>query len=332
MTMKVLTLNWFFAVLAAAVLAGCASSSGHAPVQDRGAIEKKRAGSASAPAAAAVPKTALHEKDWRPQIYVVQKGDTLYGIAFNHGLDPHEIAELNSIDKPDMIRVGQEIRLFSNSVSGAALPAPGASPIAAMPVIETKPLIESQPLDTLIKSQPKVAKLPYSEQAVAEIEKMQMAPGKPESVVVAKADPKAEHKADSQTDSTGDDEEDMLDWSMPTSGKVIGEFSETLNQKGIELSGKLGQPVVASAAGKVVYSGSGLRGYGKLVIIKHNKTYISAYAHNDQIMVKEGQSVTKGQKIAEMGNSDSDQVKLHFEIRKFGKPVDPAKYLPLIKS
>ncbi len=87
--------------------------------------------------------------------------------------------------------------------------------------------------------------------------------------------------------------------------------------------------MVASAAGKVVYSGSGLRGYGKLIIIKHNKTYLSAYAHNDQILVKEGQNVTKGQKIAEMGNTDASQVELHFEIRKLGKPVDPAQYLPL---
>jgi len=100
----------------------------------------------------------------------------------------------------------------------------------------------------------------------------------------------------------------------------------------VDIAGSKGQPVGASAAGKVVYSGSGLRGYGKLVIIKHNKTFLSAYAHNEQILVKEGQSVTKGQKIAEMGSTDADQVKLHFEIRKFGKPVDPAKFLNLAKS
>ena len=119
---------------------------------------------------------------------------------------------------------------------------------------------------------------------------------------------------------------------MPTMGKIIADFSEAANKKGIDIAGKLGQPVTASAPGKVVYSGSGLRGYGKLVIIKHNKTYLSAYAHNDQVLVKEGQSVARGQKIAEMGNSDAEQVKLHFEVRRFGKPVDPAKYLPLGKS
>jgi lipoprotein NlpD len=96
----------------------------------------------------------------------------------------------------------------------------------------------------------------------------------------------------------------------------------------LDIAGRQGEPVIASAPGRVVYSGSGLRGYGKLVIIKHNKTYLSAYAHNKDILVKEGQSVIKGQKIAEIGNTDSDVPKLHFEIRKLGKPVDPAKYLP----
>jgi lipoprotein NlpD len=133
-----------------------------------------------------------------------------------------------------------------------------------------------------------------------------------------------------QTSDTGTD--DGLVWGMPTKGKVIAEYSEIANRKGVDIAGSKGQAVLASAAGKVVYSGSGLRGYGKLVIIKHNKTYLSAYAHNEQILVKEGQSVTKGQQIAEMGSTDADQVKLHFEIRKFGKPVDPAKYLDLSKS
>jgi lipoprotein NlpD len=118
---------------------------------------------------------------------------------------------------------------------------------------------------------------------------------------------------------------------MPTQGKLIGSFSEADNRKGIDIAGKLGQPIFASAPGKVVYSGSGLRGYGKLLIIKHNKTYLSAYAHNDQLLVKEGETVTRGQKIAEMGNTDSDQVKLHFEVRRLGKPVDPANYLSLGK-
>lgn len=322
-------MNWLYAVLAVTVLAGCASSSSHAPVRDRGVIKTKPA--TVVPKLAAAPKPAAHEKNATPQTYVVQKGDTLYSIAFNHGLDYHEIAELNSIDKPELVRLGQEIRLTPNAASGMSKAVP--MPLLEFkPLAETQPAMEGQPLDTRIISQPKVARLPYSEQAFAEIEKMQGVPHQPEPAAVSKPDAKAEAKPDSAINNTSEDDEDVLDWSMPTSGKVIGEFSEGDNQKGIDISGKLGQSVVASAAGKVVYSGSGLRGYGKLVIIKHNKTFLSAYAHNDRVLVKEGQSVTKGQKIAEMGNSDADQVKLHFEIRKFGKPVDPAKYLPLIKS
>jgi len=114
----------------------------------------------------------------------------------------------------------------------------------------------------------------------------------------------------------------------PAKGKVVTGFSEATSLKGIDIAGATGQPIAASAGGKVVYAGTGLRGYGKLIIIKHNGTYLSAYAHNKEILVKEGQQVAKGQKIAEMGNTDADQVKLHFEIRRQGKPVDPLRYLP----
>jgi lipoprotein NlpD len=252
--------------------------------------------------------------------------------------------------------------------------------------------------DSGIRDQPKLAKYPYSEAAVAQIEKVQTqgnvevavnqdskpnikpemkaetkivakteakTEAKAETKVVAKTEAKTEAKAEAKVEpkteakveakaevktearteaiaevkaetkpkavvEVGDDE--VVAWLMPAKGKLIGEFSESANRKGIDIAGSMGQPVFASAPGKVVYSGSGLRGYGKLVIIKHNKTFLSAYAHNSQILVKEGQAVTSGQKIAEMGNSDTDQVKLHFEVRRFGKPVDPAKYLPLGKS
>ena len=146
----------------------------------------------------------------------------------------------------------------------------------------------------------------------------------PPSANVAKAAPTS--RADSARVPEIDDAK--VDWAWPTSGKVIAGFSESANLKGIDIGGKAGQPVLASAAGRVVYAGAGLRGYGKLVIVKHNNTYLSAYAHNREILVKEGQHVTKGQKIGEMGDTDADQVKLHFEIRRLGKPIDPAKFLP----
>ena len=119
-----------------------------------------------------------------------------------------------------------------------------------------------------------------------------------------------------------------MTWAWPASGKVIRAFGDGANQRGISIAGKLGQPVHASASGRVIFSGTGIRGFGKLIVIKHNSTFLSVYAHNNNLLVKEGQNVAKGQKIAEMGSTDADQVRLHFEIRRFGKPVDPMKLLP----
>jgi lipoprotein NlpD len=280
-------------VAAAIILVGCTKHVvRHAPIVEHGTEMKKAAPSA--------PASAQAKKPVDTQNYVVQKGDTMYSIAFIHGVDYRELAELNNIDNPGSIQIGQTLRV--------------PVPVAAK-VVESKQVVvhAATPLGG-IKSQPKVGKLRYSDKALAQADAMQ------------------EEQKDAVPAVPGDaDEEENLEWGMPSNGKVIAEFSESENRKGVDIAGKRGQAVVASSAGKVVYSGNGLRGYGKLVIIKHNKTFLSAYAHNDLVLVKEGQSVGKGQKIAEMGDSDSDQVKLHFEIRKFGKPVDPAQYLPLIK-
>ena len=121
---------------------------------------------------------------------------------------------------------------------------------------------------------------------------------------------------------------DELSFAWPSHGNVISYFDENKTLKGLDIGGKTGDAVLAAADGKVVYAGNGLRGYGNLVILKHNNTYLSAYAHNQTLLVKEDQSVKRGQKIAEMGSTDSEQVNLHFEIRKLGKPVDPLKFLP----
>lgn len=121
--------------------------------------------------------------------------------------------------------------------------------------------------------------------------------------------------------------EEEIAWIWPTSGTVLAGFDEVKN-KGLDIGGSAGDPVLAAADGRVVYVGAGLRGYGNLIILKHNNTYLTAYAHNQALLIKEDQSVRKGQKIAEMGSSDADRVKLHFEVRRQGKPVDPAKYLP----
>jgi lipoprotein NlpD len=295
-------------LLMAVVLVGCASTGPRAPVLERGVDGKKSD-------AAAEAKKSSREKDWRPEKHVVQKGDTLYSIAFNYGFDYHELAELNGIKDPSMISIGQVIRLF-----------PGRS----LSTARANEAVESKPAESLVKEQPKLVKYPYSEAALAQIEKVQ---GSIKDNVISVTKIETRPKPDEDTKIVADEgEETPIDWGMPAQGKLIGQFSESANRKGIDIAGKLGQPIVASAVGKVVYSGSGLRGYGKLIIIKHSNTYLSAYAHNDKVLVKEGQSVSRGQKIAEMGKTDSDQVKLHFEVRRLGKPVDPAKYLPIGKS
>jgi len=319
MTLKKSAVRLLAMAIALILLAGCrASGNRRAPIEERGesgryaAVEERD--TSTKKAAPPGRKAGQREQESRPQFYVIQKGDTLYSIAFEHGLDYREVAEQNNIVNPAAIQIGQQIKLL-----------PPVEGVSERPRMDIKPLVTSTPLIVLKKDQPKVVKLPYSEQAVAQIEKMQKEPGQPAITVAVMPTLKPAQEGDTGAD-------DSLEWDMPTNGKVIGVYSESANRKGVDIAGSKGQPVLASAAGKVVYSGSGLRGYGKLVIIKHNKTYLSAYAHNEQILVKEGQSVSKGQKIAEMGSTDSEQVKLHFEIRKFGKPVDPAKFLNLAKS
>jgi lipoprotein NlpD len=249
----------------------------------------------------------------------VQKGDTLYSIALGHDLDYKELAQWNNISDPATISAGQQLRL--NSPPDAVVTAP----LLTTPGVEGRPVdsLEAKPLPPtgMLKTEPKAVKLPYSDQALAQLQKSEAPRAKNERA----PEPKPESKTESKIPEVAIGE---IDWGWPANGKIVSGFSETANLKGVDIAGKLGQPVFASAPGKVVYSGSGLRGYGKLIIIKHNDTYLSTYAHNSEILVKEGQAVVKGQKIGEMGDSDADQVKLHFEIRRLGKPVDPLKYLP----
>lgn len=233
--------------------------------------------------------------------------------------------------------------------------ATSTAPAAATPepVTPTPAPLPPGAISTL-KTAPKAIKEPYSEQAVRELNlAASAAPAPPGAVAMppssspspkpsptsaqprtppnAPSTPSGSPAASSSPSPNGSQsasDADALDWAWPAKGKVISGFSETANLKGIDIAGTAGEPVRASAAGRVVYAGTGLRGYGKLIIIKHNATYLSAYAHNRDILVKEGQQVTRGQKIAEMGSTDADRVMLHFEIRRHGKPMDPTKFLP----
>ncbi len=325
------------ALAVAALLAGCMTRP-PAPVIEREPFPYMRP---LPPPPESVPTRAPEA----PPTYAIKRGDTLYQIALDHGLDYRELAAWNNIENVNVIRVGQVLVL--GPPGGTESSAVTTPLMTAVPVTpsggETRPPLllppsSGRPNTPTFKTEPRAIKVPYSEQALAQLQ--QLAPAAPAVVAVAPearpspaptiATPGATPALAPRPDAgrVPEIDDDNLGWVWPTAGKVVAGFSESANLKGIDIAGKVGQPVVASAAGKVVYAGTGLRGYGKLIIVKHNRTFLSAYAHNREIAVKEGQQVAKGQKIAEMGDTDSDQVKLHFEIRRLGKPVDPVKFLP----
>lgn len=340
-------------------IAGCASQR-RAPIEDRSA---QPARPPQPPVAAAPAPAAPAPEAPTGPTYTVKRGDTLYQIALDSGLDYRELAAWNNIENVNLIRVGQVLRLTAPGSEPAAAPTgvvtaplrstptvveakPGASaPPSAAPPPAAPPATVARSTDAL-KTQPKAFKEPYSEQALKDAARAPVTPpaapppapvpsAPSETVAMASPTPlspapKAETAAPRPNagEAAPADDDDRIEWVWPAKGKIVGTFSETANLKGIDIAGSAGQPILASASGTVVYAGSGLRGYGKLVIVKHNGTYLSAYAHNREILVKEGDKVAKGQKIAEMGNTDATEVKLHFEIRRKGKPMDPVRYLP----
>ena len=299
-----------------AFVAGCATKL-PAPVADR---------RPESPPVMTLAEVAAAEKpaEAAVKVHVVQKGETLIAVALQYGLDYRELAAWNTIDNVNVIRVGQELRVSAPGAAVASSATESSGTVATPLVITPAPFAsESQTFvnSASVKLEPRAVKVPYSDKALAQLEaeaRTSLAVAVPSGAAVPAA------PSVLATPSRADDE--GIDWVWPAKGKVIAAYTEV--SKGMDISGSLGLPVLAAASGKVVYSGTGLRGYGKLVIIKHNNTYLSAYAHNHNILVKEGEEVKKGQKIAEMGSTDTEQVKLHFEIRKQGKPVDPSKYLP----
>ena len=216
---------------------------------------------------------------------IVKRGDNLYSVSFEAGLNHVEVARWNGIEGPDYT-------IHPNQVITLSDP----DPQSAIEVVE---LQESQSNLPIVDESVDVASQP-SDQAAA----------KPVPEIISTA----------AVSSSG--------WIWPTEGTVIRNFSTANNVNGIQIAGEQGTPVIAAASGEVVYSGTGLPGYGRLIIIKHDQRYLSAYAHNSRVVVNEGDAVQQGQKIAEMGDTDTDRVKLHFEIRVDGNPVNPRKFLP----
>ena len=318
------------ATLLLLAIAGCSTTPNRAPVFDH------------SPALGAAPPATNSPPPTGPGYYTVKRGDTLYGIALQFGQDYRQLAQWNNLDASYRIHVDQVLRVAppdANLTAGSAgtvvPPPPPTSGLTERPIGQTgapmappgaaPPGYVAQSGDVTTKNSPNGLKRPYSDQTLADMsrpdaETLAQAPVGPVTVAGAPAAVPA-----AGDEGGGDDEK--VGWIWPASGPAIAGFSEVGN-KGVNIAGKVGAPVVAAGDGTVLYVGNGVRGYGNLVVVKHNSTYISVYAHNSKILVAEQQAVKKGQKIAEMGDSDADQVELHFEIRRQGKPVDPMKYLP----
>lgn len=294
-------------VLLAVLAAGCASRA-PAPVDDR-----RPAPAAKPPQAVPVP--APPQAAFAPGSYVVKRGDTLYSIALEHGVDYRELAQSNNLDDPSKIRIGQQLRIGAPEARAGVQVGRARVPGE----IESRPLGQTsapQPAPAEgAKDSPKALRLPYSEQNLALLSR---ADARPEATPEARPEPgkPAAERAP-----------DAIDFTWPAKGRIVATFSEP-RSKGVDIAGNVGDPVVAAASGRVIYVGSGIPGLGKFVVIRHESGFNTVYAHNKEILVKMDQNISRGQKIAELGSTDADSPKLHFQIRKFGTPLDPLKYLP----
>jgi lipoprotein NlpD len=314
-------------------VAGCSSPTRKAPVEERTAATKP-APEVTPPPGAEVPIKPLPgiENAGKPGFYTVKPGDTLLRISLDQGLNWRDLVRWNNLENPNLLEVGQVLRVTPPP------PEPGAVTARAVPGAGR---VESRPLDS--KPSPGAgaagpAATPAASAPPVGAVTSPVAPGGSATAsaapVPATPQPNAAGSAAAVaapaaagTNSASRDAGEELVWAWPASGAVIASFDEGRN-KGLTIAGKAGDPVLAAGDGRVVYAGSSLRGYGNLVIVKHNDMYLTAYAHNQVLLVKDDQVVRRGQKIAEMGSSDAERVQLHFEIRRQGKPVDPAKLLP----
>jgi len=292
------------ALVLGVVLAACGTKGvNQAPVEDRNVGPARPAVAATqavvpvVPAAVAAPvsgPTAVADNAGKPGYYTVKPGDTLIRIGLDHGQSSRDLARWNNLDNPNRLEVGQVLRV--------------TPPATAVAAASSRPVAQGNATPAPLAQAATADRAPVPAAAASAPAPLASAPASTASAPSASAD-------------------DNIVWIWPSNGPVLMGFDEVKN-KGLDIGGAAGDPVLAAADGRVVYVGAGLRGYGNLIILKHNNTYLTAYAHNQTLLIKEDQTVRRGQKIAEMGSSDADRVKLHFEVRRQGKPVDPAKYLP----
>ncbi|WP_230408093.1 peptidoglycan DD-metalloendopeptidase family protein [Undibacterium baiyunense] len=288
-------------------VAACSSVPNQAPV-----IERSKE-TTTEPVTASQNSVAKQAESVRPS-YVVKRGDSLSKIALALGLNMNDLIVWNNLANPSDIKVDQV--LWTGPAGGSEVK---ITPITGNSGIEVRNLNPINPATH--KTAPKGDKRPYSESNLAELQKSDGA------ISVASSTVKNDAVVVKPVEKPTQEVAPEIAWVWPTNGKVLSTFDDPKN-KGIDIGGKLGQDIVAVAPGKVIYEVGAVRGYGNMLVITHANNYLSVYAHNKTNLVKKGQTVSKGQKIAEMGNSDSETVKLHFEIRQSGKPIDPLKLLP----
>ena len=268
----------------------------------------------SASAAAAAGPNAPYAG--QPGYYTVQPGDTVRRIALQFGQDWHNIVRWNNLSDANVIEVGQVLRVAPPGANPGAVAASPAAPQALPAAPAASQVVQAYPLAPI----PAATSAPASSAAPASV-------AKPVAAPAPQVQPAAGPATTAVTPPKAVAENGGLAWSWPTQGKVIQGYNGSTS-KGIDIAGKQGDPILAAASGKVVYAGNELRGFGNLVIIKHNADYISVYAHNEKLLVKDGQDIKRGQQIALMGATDAPRVELHFEVRLRGKPIDPMQVLP----
>jgi len=255
------------------------------------------------------PRVAT-EKIGGGHIRIAAPGDTLHGIAFENGLNVNKLAAWNDIGDTSKLRIGQRIRL--TRPLGYVDKVKKANKVASTVKTADSEVVTSRTLPKPSRNKAVVSQKARNSTKPAPIDKKPStkSPTRKPSAI-AKAPPKSK-----------------LSWRWPTAGKVVARFNTRTNQQGINIQGKLGQPVLAAGGGEVVYVGNGLKGYGNLVIIKHNEEFLSAYAHNQETFVAEGQRVAQGFRIAILGKDNQRRDALHFQIRQNGQPINPLIYLP----
>ena len=314
---------WLGGLLLGLLLSGCGSVRTYqAPVEDRLGGVAKATAVGSDPAAMAPKPAPGAENAGKSGYYTVKPGDTLIRIGLDSGQSFRDIARWNNMENPNRLEVGQVVRVVPPPAAALAAK-PLALPVSSSPS-SSAPAAPAAPTAAAAPDKPAAPLAP----PVAQQSAGQPAAALPASTIVsgpASGPASSPGAAKAPQATPGDDE---INWLWPANGPLVGGFDEIKN-KGVDIGGSAGDPVLAAADGRVVYVGAGLRGYGNLIILKHNNTYLTAYAHNQTLLVKEDQSVRKGQKIAEMGSTDSDRVALHFEIRRQGRPVDPARFIPM---